>query len=55
MQNNQTIEIKAHIDTSEISEATAKLEQLIELLEKANSLICELANNEIKLSVELKP
>lgn len=55
MQNNQMIEIKAHIDMSEISEATAKLEQLTELLEKANSQINELANNKIKLSVELKP
>lgn len=48
------ITIYAHVDTIELDEVTKKAEHLNELLEKASSLVDELASREIKLSVEVE-
>lgn len=52
MENQHKVGIK--IDTSEIDETKLKIRELNRLIEKANSLVNELANKGIKIKVEIK-
>lgn len=51
---SNTIHLKAKIDTSELEQVTQKVEILNDLLEKASSIIAELASKEINLSVSVE-
>ena len=51
-QTADKIIIKAHIDTSDVERCIGKITELIELTEKANSLIDELASRNIELKVD---
>lgn len=48
------IELKAKVNRQELDEAIEKLNELVGLLEKANSLKNELASKEINLTVNVQ-
>lgn len=51
--NEKDINLSVNVDTTEIERATEKAKELNGLLEKARSLLHELADMEINLSVNV--
>lgn len=48
------LELTTKVDVEEIDAAIRKVEQLTDMLEKANSLVCELASREVNLKLNVE-
>lgn len=53
-ENMANVELKAKVNRQELDEAIEKLNELVDLLEKANSLKNELVSGEINLTVSVQ-
>jgi len=53
MQSKSNVVLPVTVDTSEVEQATKKMQQLIALLKEANSLADELASKDLKISIRI--